>query len=128
MLKPLAIALGLLMIITRGLGVLFPGRLRDLVTKLASSKSSLRGFGVFALVVSLLIFVALKNDFSGARLVLGIIGIFSLVGGFLLLLFPARYAALVHRFMKLPDSTLRLLSGIGLAMGVLILYLGIARY
>jgi uncharacterized protein YjeT (DUF2065 family) len=128
MLKILTIFFGLLIIVTRGLIALSPVQFRNVATNLADNKSFLRGMGVFVLVLSILVFVALDNDLSGARAVMAIIAAVSSFGALLLLVLPAQYAVLVNWFAKLPDSDIRFLACIGVIVGILVVILGFTYY
>lgn len=128
MLKALTIIIGLLIIITRGLGMVSLAKMKSFVAVITSSASRIRALGVFVLVFGVLIFIALGGDWAGARLIMGIFGILWLVGGVVLLVVPEKYRALVDWFMKLPDTTLRILFSFGVVFGVLILILGIVYY
>lgn len=128
MLKVLAIVLGVFVIIVRGLIVLSPGRFRDIATSIANRRSSLRGVGVFVLVLAILIFMALDYDVSGARALMAVIGGLCFLGGILMLALPGEYAELLNLFLKFPDGAIRFLASIGVGIGALILYLGIAYY
>jgi uncharacterized protein YjeT (DUF2065 family) len=128
MLKILAILLGLLLIVTRGLIALFPVRFRDVAESISGNNSLLRVLGVFVLILSILIFIALDNDLSGARVIMAIIATISLLGALLILVFPAQYAALLTLFARLPDGAIRFLASIGIIVGVLVVVLGLAYY
>jgi uncharacterized protein YjeT (DUF2065 family) len=128
MLKVLTIIIGLLVIITRGLGVLSLAKMKSFVAVITSSASRIRVLGVFVLILGVLIFIALGRDWTGARLLMGLLGILWLVASVVLIVLPEKYRALVDWFMKLPDLTLRILFGFGVAFGVLLLILGIAYY
>ena len=129
MLKALAIGLGILIIITRGLGVISPGRMRDFLAQIGSGKPfNIRVLGVFLLVLSLLVYLALGGDLAGARLIMGIFGILFVVGGFALIFLPTRYGALIDWFMKLSDPTMRLLCAIGVVVGALIVLMALVCY
>jgi uncharacterized protein YjeT (DUF2065 family) len=128
MLKILAISLGMFIIVVRGLIVLYPSRFRSAATSIADSKSFLRGMGVFALALAILIFLALDYDVSGARALMAVIGALCFLGAILLLALPREYADLLNLFLKFPDGAIRLLAGIGVGVGTLLLYIGIAYY
>ena len=128
MLKIMAISLGVFVIIARGLIVLSPGRFRDVATSIANRKSFLRGMGAFALVLAILIFLALDYDVSGARVLMAVIGGLCFLGGILMLALPGEYADLLNLFLKFPDGAIRLLAVIGVGIGALILYMGLAYY
>ena len=128
MLKTLAIVLGVFVIITRGIGALSPTRFRRLATSLAADLSFIRILGAILLVFCILLFAALGNDFSGARVVMAIFGVIWFFGGLLLVALPAQYAAMVDWFMKLSDGALRFLATLGVVFGILIVALGIACY
>jgi uncharacterized protein YjeT (DUF2065 family) len=128
MLKILAIVLGVFIIVVRGLIVLSPGRFRGVAASIASSRSFLRGMGVFLLALAILIFLALDYDVSGARIVMAVIGTLCFLGAILTAALPGEYAELIDLFLKFPDSAIRLLAAIGVGVGALILYLGIAYY
>jgi uncharacterized protein YjeT (DUF2065 family) len=128
MLKALTIFLGMLIIVTRGLIVLFPAQFRNVAAKLAANNSFLRGLGVVVLVLTILIFIALDYDVSGARAVMGIFGVICFFVSLLLLALPAEYADLVDMFLKFPDGVMRFLGGIGVAVGILIVALGFSYY
>ena len=125
MLKWLAIILGVLIIVTRGMGVFSPAKMRSLVDRLTSKEQFMRGWGIVALILSLLIFVALGGNTSGAKIVMWILAILSLIGGLLLAFLPSQYRAVANWFMKLPDEAIRVLSALGVAVGLLILILGL---
>lgn len=128
MLKILAIFLGLLLIVTRGLMALFPVRFRDVAENISGNNSLLRVLGVFVLILSILIFIALDSDLSGTRVIMAIIATISLLGALLILLLPAQYAALLKLFAGLPEVAIRLLASIGIIVGVLVVVLGLAYY
>ncbi len=128
MLKALAIIFGLFIIITRGLGVLDPARLKSVAIAFASNARALRWTGAILLIFSVSVFLALGNDLSGARVVMAIVGTIMSVGGIMLVLFPARYEAMVKWFVKIPDPLVRFLAALGVAMGFLILWLAFAYY
>ena len=128
MLKVLAIALGVFVIIIRGLIVLSPGRFKDVTTSITTNRSFLRRMGVFVFVLAILIFLALDYDVSGARVLMAVIGILCFLSGVFILAMPTKYAELVNLFLKLSDGAIRLLAAIGVGAGVLILYMGIAYY
>lgn len=128
MLKILAILLGLLLIVTRGLIALSPVRFRDVSESISGNNSLLRVLGVFVLIFSILIFIALDKDLSGPRVVMAIIATISLLGALLILVLPAQYAALLKLFARLPDDAIRLLASIGIIVGVLVVVLGLAYY
>jgi uncharacterized protein YjeT (DUF2065 family) len=128
MLKALAIVLGVFVIVVRGLIVLSPGQFRDVAASIANRRSFLRWMGIFVLALALLIFLALDYDVSGARLVMAVIGTLCFLVGILLLALPGEYAELLELFLKFPDSAIRLLASIGVGIGALILYMGIAYY
>ena len=128
MLKILAIFFGLLIIVSRGLIALSPVQFRNVAKNLAGNNSILRGMGVFVLVLSILIFIALDNDLSGARAMMAIFGAVSFLGGLWLLALPAQYAELLNVFLRFPDAAIRFLAVIGVVMGILIVAMGIAYY
>lgn len=128
MLKILAIFFGLLIIVSRGLIALSPGQFRKVAANFAGNKSILRGMGVFVLVLSILIYIALDNDISGARAMMAVFGVVSFLGGLWLLALPAQYTELLDMFLKFPDGAIRVIAGIGVVMGILIVALGIAYY
>ncbi len=128
MLKALAVIFGLFIIITRGLGVLNPARLKSVAIAFASNARALRWTGAILLVFSVSVFLALGNDLSGARVVMAIVGTVMSIRGILLVLFPARYEAMVKWFVNIPDPLVRFLSVFGVAIGFLILWLALAYY
>jgi uncharacterized protein YjeT (DUF2065 family) len=128
MLKWLAIILGLVIIISRGYGVFFPDKMKMLVAKLTSKDRIMRVWGIIVLILSLLIFLALGVNTSGAKIVMWIIAILALIGGLLLAFVPKQYGVLANWFMKLPDEVIRILSAVGVALGLLILILGLFFY
>jgi len=128
MLKPLTIFLALFIIILRGSGVFFPAKIRILAERLAASKASLRGTGVFLLVVALLIYLVLGGNAAGARVIIAVFGLLCFFGGILLILLPAQYGMIINWFLTFSDGTIRALSSIGLAFGILLLILGIFYY
>lgn len=128
MLKPLTIFLALLIIILRGAGVFFPAKIRVLAERLAESKASLRGTGVFLFLVALLIYLALGGSAGEARVIIAVFGLLCFFGGILLILLPAQYGMMINWFLKFSDGTISALSSIGLAFGILLLILGIFYY
>lgn len=128
MLKVLAIIFGVIVMITRGYGALYPTKVKELVTKMASSPGIMRVWGAVLLVFGVLTFFGLNNNVSGARVVMLILAILLVFGGFFLILWSRRYAVLVDWFMHLPDSTLRTLYGIGFAFGLLLVVVGAYCY
>ena len=128
MLKILAIFFGLLIIVSRGLIVLSPVQFRSIAKNLAGNNSVLRGMGVFVLVLSILIFIALDNDISGARAVMALFGAICFLGGLWLLTLPSQYAELVDLFLRFPDGAIRVMAGIGVVMGILIVAMGLTYY
>ncbi len=128
MLKWLAIIIGALIIITRGTGIFSPATARKVVDKLTSKEQFMRAWGIVALILSLLIFIALGGSTSGAKIVMWAIAILSLIGGLLLAFLPPQYRAVANWFMKLPDEVIRVLSAFGVAVGLLILILGLFYY
>ncbi len=128
MLKVLTILIGLLILVTRGLGVVSLPKMKSLITVITSPASRIRMLGIFVLILGVLIFIALGGDWAGARVIMGIFGILWLVGGVVLIIVPEKYGALVDWFMKLPDQTLRILFGFGVVFGILIIILGIVYY
>lgn len=128
MLKWLAIVLGVLIILTRGVGIFSPAKMKSLVDKLTSKERFMRGWGIVALILSLLIFIALGGNTSGAKIVMWILAILSLIGGLLLAFLPPQYRAVANWLMKLPDEAIRVLSAFGVAVGLLVLILGLFYY
>ena len=128
MLKILAIVIGLIAIITRGTGLVFPAMMKNLVQEIASRRPLIRGVGIVALCLSVLVFLALGNNWGGARLVMAILGILWLAAGFFLILLPAQYAQLLLWFTKRSDQTFRILSAVGVVVGIGIIAVGIACY
>lgn len=128
MLKTLTVIIGLLIIITRGLGMVSLAKMKSFVAVITSNAPRIRVMGICVFILGVLIFIALGRDWAGARLIMGILGILWLVAGVVLIVVPEKYRALVDWFMKLPDLTLRILFGFGVAFGVLLLILGIAYY
>lgn len=128
MLKILTVFLGVFVIISRGYAVLFTEHFRELMMKLAGNLSYIRRLGAILLVFCILLFAALGNDFSGARAVMAILGFIWFFGGLVLMALPAIYAAMVKWFLKLPDAAWRPMAGIGVCVGILIVWLGISYY
>jgi uncharacterized protein YjeT (DUF2065 family) len=128
MLKWLAIGMGVFIIVTRGPSVLFPGTMKHVWTSFASKHKALRATGVVSLILSLLILIAVGRDITGVRVVMWILAIVLLAGGLMLAVLPRQYGAMVTWFMKLSDQTIRVLSGIGVIIGIIILILGAAYY
>ena len=128
LLKFLAITLGILIALTRGYGLLFPTKMKQAVTRLVSNPSALRILGIMLFVFASLIFIALGRNISGLRLVMLFFGISILSGASVLTFRSKRYIVLVGWFMNLPEPSLRILYGIGLALGVLLTSLGIFYY
>lgn len=128
MLKVVTILIGLLILVTRGLGVISLAKMKSLAAVVTSSAPRIRALGVFVLILGVLVFIALGRDWSGARLIIGILGALWLVGGVVLIVLPEKYGSLVDWFMKLPDPTLRILFGFGVVFGALLIILGIAYY
>ena len=128
MLKLLAIGLGLLIAIFRGCGVLFPGWTRNFASEFVSKVPRIRIAGIIVLGVSILILVAVGDNLAGARSIMGIIGIIWLLASFVLIFLPAQHVKLVNWFLNFSDGTIRIVSGIGFAFGILLLILGIGYY
>jgi len=128
MLKSLTIAIGLLIIVTRGFAFIFPGNAKALVTRLTPQTSLIRAIGFAILVLALLIFLALGGNTAGLRYVMWILAILFFISGLFLVLLPAQYGALMNWFSKLPDQAVRFLGGIGVLFGIFILILGLAFY
>jgi hypothetical protein len=128
MLKVLAIFLGILIIGTRGLILLVPGRAKVVMTDMASNTALLRGIGGFLLIFSILVFGAVRSSAATAIFVMSIIGGLMFAGGLWLIFLPVQYGNVVKLFMRLPDPVLRVLAGFGVCLGVLILVLGIRYY
>jgi uncharacterized protein YjeT (DUF2065 family) len=128
MLKWLAIIVGALIIIARGIGIFSPAMMRSIVDKLTSKEQFMRGWGIVVLILSLLIFIAVGGSTSGAKVVMLVIAIVCLIGGLLLTFLPPQYRAVANWFMKLPDEVIRVLSAFGVAVGLLILVLGLFYY
>jgi len=140
-LKLLAIVTGLIIIITRSGGLLAPATIKKVTREFASSAGSkrleteldsrkliIRVMGILALVMSFLLFIALGDDWSGARFVMAIVGALWLAGGLFLTLLPTQYTKLTLWFVRLSDHTIRIVCAMGVAAGVFILILGIAYY
>jgi hypothetical protein len=128
MLKIITIIFGLLVAVTRGLGVASPTKMKFMITKLTQNLLLMRLLGISVFVLAALIFIALGGNFSGARLVMLFFGIFSLLGAFVLLFWPQGYVQLVESFLALPDPLQRLLYGTGFALGIALVVLGVFYY
>ncbi len=128
MLKALTVFLGVFVVISRGFAALYPERFTELMKKLVENSSYIRRLGAILLVFCILLFVALGSDYSGARVVMAILGFIWFFGGLVLIALPAIYAAMLKWFLKLPDGAWRLMGGIGAGVGILIIWLGIAYY
>ncbi|GAB4346612.1 MAG: hypothetical protein Kow0099_27950 [Candidatus Abyssubacteria bacterium] len=128
MLKWLAIGFGVFIIVTRGLGILFPAKMKNVWTSFASNQTALRVTGVVMLILALLLLIAVGRDTAGVRGVMWLLAIACFAGGLLLAVLPKQYGVMVAWLMKLSDHTIRVLSGIGLIIGILILILGVAYY
>ena len=80
------------------------------------------------LVISILIYLAVKDSRATATYVMAILAWVSFFGGLWLIILPAQYGSMVNWFMKLSDGTIRALAGIGVCIGALILIVGIVYY
>jgi hypothetical protein len=125
LLKFLIIFLGVLMAVTRGYGLFFPTKMKELVTKLVACPPLMRSLGIMMLVLAVLIFIALRPEALPLKAVMAFFGVSLSFGAFVLMFWSEKYAALVDWFMRLPYPTLRVLYGIGFALGLLLIVLGI---
>ena len=128
MLKILTIILGMLIILTRGLIVLYPARFREFAIDLGARESAMRWTGVMLFALTALIYFALGGDVSGARAIMAIMGAFMFLGALLLSATPGLYARMLVRFAKLPDGVMRAMGVIGVGVGFLFIALGLACY
>jgi len=128
MLKPVTILLGIFIMITRGYGFLFPTKMKSIATELAHDSTLVRIVGSILFVLSLLIFAAVGGEIFGPRIVMLLVAISILSGAILMAFFPGKYKLLVDWFMALPESTVRMLYGIGFAFGLFLAIMAIYAY
>jgi uncharacterized protein YjeT (DUF2065 family) len=128
MLKALTILLGLFIIVSRGLILVAPTKGKALYIEWFSNPIITRGFGLFFLIFSILVFFAVKASKATLAPLMSVLGVVLLLAGIWLVLLPAQYSALVNFFMQIPDPILRILGGLGVLIGVLLVILGIKYY
>jgi hypothetical protein len=128
LLKILTILLGVLLAATRGFGLLFPTKMRVCVTKMVARPPFLRAMGIAMFALAFLIFIALGKSVAGAEVIMLFLGIAILSGALMLTFWAERYAVLVDWFMRLPQPALRILYGIGFALGMVLILLGLIYY
>lgn len=125
LLKFLAIFLGILIAVTRGYGLFFPTKMKVLVTKLVARPPLMRSLGIMMLILAALVFLALWPEALPLKAVMLFFGVSLSIGAFVLLFWSEKYAALVNWFLRLPYRTHRILYGIGFALGLSLIMLGI---
>lgn len=124
MMKVLAIAFGLLIVVSRALSLTFPDDASRFVKRIAASRPLLRTIGVIAIGCALLIFFAVGEGRSAARWVIGALGVIQALAGLLLVLVPGPYGDVARWAMDLPRSVRGVGSLVGLAFGGALLYVG----
>ena len=138
LLKYLAIILGVLVVISRGYGLLFTESARKLMRGMVERKLLMLVLGLVAALLGAVIggaarvviwpawrdIGALPADVAWQTLVMLALGILMAVSGLLLLALPRFYVRFFEKFLGMKTLTLRLLFLLGVAFGALLIYAG----
>ena len=130
MLKVLAIVIGILVVVGRGLGVIFPELLRKMMKGMLNKPVISLVLMVPAAVLGGLFILGYRlwvdqNPVTWQAVILLILGIIMGAGGLLFLAVPKLCMGLLEKFSDVEALTLRLLCALGVVVGVLIILLGV---
>ena len=130
MLKVLAIVIGILVVVGRGLGVIFPELLRKMMKGMLNKPVISLVLMVPAVVLGGLFILGYRlwvdqNPTTWQAVILLILGIIMAAAGLLFLAVPKLYTGLLEKFSDVEALKLRLLCALGVVVGVLIILLGV---
>ena len=123
------VIVGILAIIFRSPMIFIPETTMEFFKKLIEKDSRLRILGVFFSVIWLaMVLTAWSSDQPGASVILILGCIFGVITVFFLLLFPSAYRAIAELFVDMDSKILRGIGVIGVIMGIVFIYLGLAVF
>jgi len=132
LMNPLALTtlvIGVLAICLRGPMILFPKTVAGIFQKLIKSPASMQAMGfVFSVLGFLLAFFAWGEPGLAARVMLALGLIWGLVSLIFLVFFPSLYRSLALFFLDLDTSVLRMIGVLGVALGAILVYLGLVVF
>ncbi|MDV2504321.1 MAG: hypothetical protein RX318_10250 [bacterium] len=123
-LHTLAITLGILIVATRLVGVLWPQGYRQYSLRLVESDAALRGAAVLALLVGLIVVVAVIKERSWLEIVLLVFAFIYIPVGMMMLWSVDPYRRWAKKILLTGDLSLRLWCGLGVLVGFLLCFLG----
>jgi hypothetical protein len=124
-LHTLAIVLGILIVATRLMGVLWPQGYRQYSLRLVESDALLRGAAILALLIGLVVVVAVVKERSWLEIVLLIFALVYIPVGTMMLWSLDPYRRWANKVLLSGDLSLRLWCSLGVVIGFLLCFLGL---
>lgn len=127
LLQWIGLVVGSLIVVARVPGVLWPEEYKTKVRAIVQgSPAALKALGVFLWVVALATFVLVAKTLTLLQALMMILAVFFVVGGVVILFFPAAYRGLAERVLgAMPQAGVRIACALGVLFGVWVVYLSL---
>lgn len=121
----IAILLGVIIIITRLPGIIWPKNMREFVFKFLEKTYAIKLTGLLLFILSIIIFSLFLKDRTLLEIVIVILGLIWLPLGIMIFFYPDLYRNLGQKVMGKSLTRLRVLYMIGCFFGLLLVLLGL---
>ncbi|HUU50785.1 MAG TPA: hypothetical protein VMW81_07485 [Nitrospinota bacterium] len=121
----IAIVLGMIIVITRLPGIIWPKNMREFIFKFLENTYAIKLTGLFLFILSLIIFFLFLKERTIVEMIIIILGLIWLPLGIMIFFYPDLYRNLGQKVMGKSLTRIRVLCSIGCFFGLLLILLGL---